>query len=658
MNTRVGIPAVYLPAYGAISFLPYSLRPIFAWVSSLLLSDRKRTKKNSNRHDKLLFPVLLLASLTFIGTTFIPSSEGIILCFIWGFVRGIAEAWNDFLLGMVVIELSEREATLLISPCDDNEGNTNYDHAVSVNTAQSSTANNIGSFVASIATFLFFSKNKHLGNSVANTLLVGTAAIFLLASLVSLKYQFSIGNSFSNNTLLNSSTTTHHYDTIDNNDEGGVVENTSIPAKDDMGHTSSSSFQQQPSPPGLDQPEPATNDDELEPTTKHQQQIMEVSSLVAFQTLLAVSALRKPIILISNQNLWLSLVVTLATILIFISFLGCRYQHQQRSISSDNEGNDGRRSRRHRIPHRQLNLYFLLRYSMPIASYLGYSYYYTVFESEPMFLQFLSILRTAIGIVATYFYEKFFSPHFHSGWPMMKLIASLDILMGLVALLDVWVIRAINKTEVFGDDNAFGGYSIDTSLRCLVAGVGMLKYFLAELDYMPAKILSATNIDSDYEKRLGPGDDGKIRTPEVGNNIECITSQVEKENASLSGQNVSSLNIDMCREEEDDASTQLDSYPIAGPASVYSAGMQYATFLSCIDFGAQIGDWITVPIVAALGITRENHWEGLDKFVIVCSICRMGRVVFLWLICPPIPAKKSSAGNNQYNNQYNNVMID
>ena len=58
---------------------------------------------------------------------------------------------------------------------------------------------------------------------------------------------------------------------------------------------------------------------------------------------------------------------------------------------------------------------------------------------------------------------------------------------------------------------------------------------------------------------------------------------------------------------EDDTLTQLNSYPIAGPASVYSAGMQYAIFILCIDFRAQIGDWITVPIVAALGITRENH---------------------------------------------------
>ena len=80
--------------------------------------------------------------------------------------------------------------------------------------------------------------------------------------------------------------------------------------------------------------------------------------------------------------------------------------------------------------------------------------------------------------------------------------------------------------------------------------------------------------------------------------------------------------------------------------------MQYASFLSCIDFGAQIGDWITVPIVASLGITRENHWDNIDKLVVICSILRMCRVIFLWLICPPINrrSKASVADRNEYSN--------
>jgi len=627
VNTRVGIPAVYLPAYGAISFLPYSLRPIFAWISSLLLNGKKMTKENSNRHDKLMFPVLLLASLTFVGTTFIPSSEGIILCFFWGFVRGVAGAWNDFLLGMTVIEYSQREVNDVIE---------NYEHVVSVNTAQSSTAKNIGSFISSIATLLFISKDKHLGDTVVNTLLLGTSAVFLLASLTSLKYQLSIEHKSASSDLLNTSTI-HNCDNIGI----GSVNNTSVHVRSD-----------EPEPTEISLPMIlTTNDNELEPITIQQQQILEVSSLVAFQMLLAVSALQKPIIAISSQTIWLSSVITLVIVLIFIPFLGCRDKRKQRSTRSNI---DRLRSHRHQIPHRKLNLYFLLRYSMPIASYLIYSYYFTAFESEPMFLQSLSVLQTAIGSVATYVYEKLISPHCHSGWPLMGLIASLDILMGLVALLDVWVIRYMKKNEVFGDeDNVAGSFSIDNRLRCMVIIVGMVKYFVAELDYMPAVVLSTTNVDSDCDKLSERVDDGNLRTAKVENdpddNIECSMEQEEEENVSLSdllhSQNVASLSIDMLGEDEDDTTTpQIEAHPISG-SSMYSTGMQYASFLSCIDFGAQIGDWITVPIVASLGITRENHWEHLDQFVVICSIFRMVRVVFLWLICPNFPGN-----SNQYSN--------
>lgn len=86
---------------------------------------------------------------------------------------------------------------------------------------------------------------------------------------------------------------------------------------------------------------------------------------------------------------------------------------------------------------------------------------------------------------------------------------------------------------------------------------------------------------------------------------------------------------------------------------VISTGIQYASILSCIDFGAHIGDWITVPIVASLGITLQNHWDQLDKLVILCSILRMVRAVFLWIICPPIQPKVRS--NNSDMNEYINV---
>merc|ERR1712194_731205 len=60
-----------------------------------------------------------------------------------------------------------------------------------------------------------------------------------------------------------------------------------------------------------------------------------------------------------------------------------------------------------------------------------------------------------------------------------------------VSLFDVWVIRAVKENEVDGE------YTVDTPLRCLVAAVGLAKYFFAELDYMPALVLSTANVHSD-----------------------------------------------------------------------------------------------------------------------------------------------------------------
>lgn len=667
VNTRVSIPAEYLPAYGAISFLPYSLRPIFAWLSSLLLklNDAKamttKENENRNRHDKLLFPAFLLASLSFVGTIFIPSG-GIIVCFFWGFMRGIAGAWSDFLIGMSVIEFSKLQVRFP-SPNEGVASTDTYQHVVSVNTAQSSVAKNIGSFLASIATFAFFAKHRNLGETVANTLLLGTAATFLLASLVSLKFQFHVGNLVANLKV-------QRYNTVDNdaNEEQHANDATSSDSLTINGmHYSSSSASLQESSlserSGSDTVQSYDSEDSTllpavedvtEPNnnTQHRRQIVEVSTLVAFQILLAVSALQKPIIAISNQTTWVSLVATFIILLIFVIILGYRYENQDKpdpllstsSAPRSSSGEEGGKphSQSHRLPHRQLNMYFLLRYSMPIAGFLMYSYLYSVFEKEPQFLQLLSVLKTAIGILATFSYEFFLSPYCHSGWPLIGLIASLDIIMGLVALLDVWVIRAVRGKEVDGE------YTVDIPLRFLVIAVGLAKYFFAELDYMPALVLSTTNVYSDDDDALTP-------VPKADNVIgELQLAERTSLSDEFARSNIASLSIDLNNNEDEEAFdiVRPPRERSAAKLPVISAGLQYASFLSCIDFGAQIGDWITIPIIASLDITRENHWDHLEKLIMICSIFRMTRVVFLWLICPPIQPqhKANSTDYNDYSN--------
>lgn len=633
VNTRVSIPATYLPAYGAISFLPYSLRPIFAWISSLILRvlDKRQqqiencSSSSKNRHDKLLCPAFILASLSFIGTTiFIPSTKnGVILCFVWGFMRGVAGAWTDFLIGMSVIEFSKLQSKSfhLSSSTISSTSSSSYEQIVSINTAQSSTAKNVGSFIASVATFIFFATNsRNIGERVANTLLFGTAVIFLVTSLTSLKYQFHVNKLLANDM-------NDRYDTIDD-DDIDVIDDVDLNDEEVESSTEDDAVVSNDAAEIHDTTYPDTS-------SSHQQQIIQVLTLISFQILLAVSALQKPIIAISNQLVWVTMVVTFAVILICTICIGYKYEQKQKQQNASLTTTESEMGRNDRLSHRNLNLYFLLRYSMPIAGFIMYSYVYTVFESEPLFLQLLSVLKSAIGILSTYCYERYLSPKCHSGWQLIGLIASLDIVTGLVALFDVWVVRSVRAKEIDGE------YSIDTSLRFLVAIVSLAKYFFAELDYQPALVLSTTNVynndDDDDAMSLKNDCDNLDDEGSKGEEGERQSSSLDNFQHEQSN-TTSSLSIDLYQDENGmmimkqhtTTSTTQNNTPRI------SAGMQYASFLSCIDFGAQIGDWISVPIVSSLGITRENHWDHLDSFIILCSIFRMSRVVFLWLICPPV----------------------
>ena len=63
-----------------------------------------------------------------------------------------------------------------------------------------------------------------------------------------------------------------------------------------------------------------------------------------------------------------------------------------------------------------------------------------------------------------------------------------------------------------------------------------------------------------------------------------------------------------------------------------STGIQYGTLISCIDFGDQIGSWVTVPLVTALGISRENDWAGLNEMIVLTSVLGLLSVLLLGIL--------------------------
>lgn len=122
VNDRAAIPPTYLPAYGAIAFLPYSLKPLYATLTSAIAGGKREDQQHGASSDRLrlLLAVLLgLNGFAFIGTDLFVPANGIIACFAWGFLRGLASSWPDFLLGLAVIETAQWRAkkTSPAQPC-------------------------------------------------------------------------------------------------------------------------------------------------------------------------------------------------------------------------------------------------------------------------------------------------------------------------------------------------------------------------------------------------------------------------------------------------------------------------------------------------------------------------------------------------------------
>ena len=109
INDRAKIPINLLSAYGAISFLPWSFKPLYAFLEYFITKPCNTCKPFNHclsfhirRH--LLISILLLGSGISIGmTAFIPE-DGVTICFIISFFRAILTSFPEFLLGLSLVD--------------------------------------------------------------------------------------------------------------------------------------------------------------------------------------------------------------------------------------------------------------------------------------------------------------------------------------------------------------------------------------------------------------------------------------------------------------------------------------------------------------------------------------------------------------------------
>jgi len=190
--------------------------------------------------------------------------------------------------------------------------------------------------------------------------------------------------------------------------------------------------------------------------------------------------------------------------------------------------------------------------------------------------------------LSSWSYGKIFA-RFNHGWTLLLVMLGTTVASSLLSLGNLAIVAEAHDT------------SRHWTFYLVILLVGAITTFAGEWQFLPDVVLATTTVGTQDEEMV----------ESVQRNIAGVISSVEVEGAASS----MIKDEDCCRAARDDLT-----------------GIQYGTLISCIDFGDQIGSWITVPLVTALGISRENDWVGLDGMIILTAALGLSSVLFLGIL--------------------------
>ena len=523
VNTRAAVPVAYLSAYGAVAFLPCSLKPFYACVSQYYVKQR----------NALLVLLLIFSGIVTATTAFIPRG-GVFWCFFLAFWRGVTSTWPEFLLGLSLIECAQETPK--------------YTLAAAHMQSQAATCRNVGSLLATTLAFLLFLyRHIHgydeLCDEVVRILLVASGVLNLVAAVVA--WWFRVGDNLTN---------------------GHVCPPGDFGSLGDRGGT-------RPSP--LDTHAGTWRCISLCTGNGH--------ILVLFQLCIIVIAMQGPIERISFESvIWLCFVLLLVTALILVSVWRYPIQQWQRI---------------HRV-----GLFLIARHAIPDSSYLMGSFIYSQLQSTPVLLQALSIVGMGMTALSSWSYGKLFARYSH-GWSLLLVMACTTTASSLLSLGNLAIVTEAHNS------------SHDWMFYLVIGLVGAVATFAAEWQFLPDVVLATATVGAQEHPR-----------ETIHWNVEEDIS-VGEEDESL----VAPLIRGAWRQGNDQVAAGTPN-DYCGAANDDSTGIQYGALISCIDFGDQIGAWVTVPLVTALGIGRENDWANLNVFIILTAILGLLSVLFLGIL--------------------------
>ena len=576
-------------------------------------------------------------------TGILPPIGGVVLFFVLAFVREVFGSWAEFMVGLILIDSSTVASNITASPSRTEENNTislNDNNRVVSDKDDDQTINESHNFTESEKTA---SREAQLG--------VYQSQAFMYRSLGSLS-----ATALSFSILLFRYWQVQHHD-VEGKDtqqlNSSVVTSIlivtgilplvscAIVCQDHTGSKSYIDYQ------GIDS-------DILQQQQEHHLQQHTVAStsgrnyshmvnFLVFQSILIVTGLKSPIISITSSLFWKILVGVLVITLILLNLqnISCNpfkklwyknrvwIEHSSNANITTNanvlesteeilnineqwedepandaltptsfKSNDVGETRRTRV-----GLYLILRNAIPSSSVLLSSFFYTTFSSQPLYLQTLSILGLGSSTIASWVYGKYIAESFSA----IKGITAIIVIMTLATSL--WSLLDIPFVHVFRNEEKEHRM---TWLWALLGLIQIVASFLDTLSFLPSVVL-ATN---SAKTPLGSTDNHN-ETQSVSININNTKDETNGHANVFEEKGSSIQQINLCH-----TSTQNNM----------NEGIQYGMLISCIDFGDQIGDWVTVPIVSALNIQRDNDYMNLEWMIVIAAVSAITSLIFLRLI--------------------------
>jgi hypothetical protein len=515
VNTRVGIPLHYLPTYGAIAFLPYSLKPLYGYLS-----------QGIPRH-RLFVALLSTSSLSVLSTTLIPPG-GVFLAFVSSFFRGVTDSWAELCLGLTLIDHARTQ--------QQQHNYQDYDTLASRFQSQAATARNFGALLASLITCLLFVERQlmspdqtQLTGAVANALLITTGGFQLIGALVAYLYR----------NVFRQKPSSTAFSIVQREEDDATVDEESALRDDEDSHPSYSSQDDQNDTDSLDTAS-SFDTPEQRPYRSRANWIL----VVLLQLVIILIAMQRPITERTSHIVWKAFVVSLLLAIVVMALAMYFNNWWQKS---------------HRV-----GLFLVLRHAIPSDAMLMASFFYTVFESRPLLLQVLSLVGMVMTTLSSWSYGKLWS-RFSSGHRFLAIIAGTTLLAALASLSNLAVANHTSSHFVFW----------------IALAAKVVSTFFGEWAFLPDVVLATKSVS------LG----GRREERRVV--VEVLPSQ---EAASTTA-----------NEDNNEETTK-------------KIAIEYGTLISCLDFGDQLGAFLAGPIVALLGISRENDFLHLNRFILLSSL--------------------------------------